>query len=97
MHGHAKKAVSHSADAAVISLDAGLVRPSRRDPSRQLKPQTLKSTQESIDYVPPNVPESSDRAHLMMFEDTEAVIKMIIKGHSPHLRHVSRTHRVDLD
>ena len=32
-----------------------------------------------------------------MFEDNEAVIKMIIKGRSPRMRHVSRTHRVALD
>ena len=32
-----------------------------------------------------------------MFEDTEAVIKMIIKGRSPTMRHVFRTHRVALD
>ena len=32
-----------------------------------------------------------------MFEDSEAVIKMIIKGRSPAMRHVSRTHRVALD
>ena len=30
-------------------------------------------------------------------EDNEAVIKMIIKGRSPTMRHVSRTHRVDQD
>ena len=29
--------------------------------------------------------------------DHEAVIKMIIKGRSPTMRHVSRTHRVALD
>ena len=58
---------------------------------------TLKSTQESIDYEPPNAPASSDRGQLFIFEDTEAVIKMIIKGRSPHMSHVSRTHRVDLD
>ena len=34
---------------------------------------------------------------LYVFEDTEAVIKMIIKGRSPTMRHVSRTHRVALD
>ena len=33
----------------------------------------------------------------MCFEDNEAVIKMIIKGRSPTMRHVSRTHRVALD
>ena len=32
-----------------------------------------------------------------MYEDNEAVIKMIIKGRSPTMRHVSRTHRVALD
>ena len=31
------------------------------------------------------------------FKDNEAVIKMIIKGRSPTMRHVSRTHRVALD
>ena len=31
------------------------------------------------------------------FEDNEAVTKMIIKGRSPTMRHVSRTHRVALD
>ena len=34
---------------------------------------------------------------LYIFEDNEAVIKMIIKGRRPTLRHVSRTHRVALD
>ena len=33
----------------------------------------------------------------MFFEDNEAVIKMTIKGRSPTMRHVSRTHRVALD
>ena len=32
-----------------------------------------------------------------MCDDNEAVIKMIIKGRSPTMRHVSRTHRVALD
>ena len=32
-----------------------------------------------------------------MFEDNEAVIKMILKGRSQTMRHVSRTHRVALD
>ena len=34
---------------------------------------------------------------LYVFEDNEAVIKMITKGRSPTMRHVSRTHRVALD
>ena len=35
--------------------------------------------------------------HVKCFEDNEAVIKMIIKGRSPTIRHVSRSHRVALD
>ena len=34
---------------------------------------------------------------LYIFEDNDAVIKMIIKGRNPAMRHVSRTHRVALD
>ena len=33
----------------------------------------------------------------MCFEDNEAVIKMILKGRSRTMGHVSRTHRVALD
>ena len=36
-------------------------------------------------------------AMLIVFENNEAVIQMIIKGRSPTMRHVSRTHRVSLD
>ena len=32
-----------------------------------------------------------------MFEDNEEVIRMILKGRSPYLRHVSRTCSVDFD
>ena len=34
---------------------------------------------------------------MYIFEDNEAVIKIIIKGRSPTMRHVSRTHRVAHD
>ena len=37
------------------------------------------------------------KLYCMCFEDNEAVIKMIIKGRSLTMRHVSRTHRVALD
>ena len=40
---------------------------------------------------------SRKEALLNIFEDNEAVIKMIIKGRSPTMRHVSRIHRVALD
>ena len=50
-----------------------------------------------IDNVPSNVRFSQSIAMLYVFEDNEAVIKMTIKGRSPTMRHVSRTHRVALD
>ena len=45
-----------------------------------------------IDSVPSNVQSASQEALLYVFEDNEAVIKMIMKGRSPTMRHVSRTH-----
>ena len=50
-----------------------------------------------IDSVPSNVQSARQEALLYVFEDKEAVIKMIMKGRSPTMRHVSRTHRVALD
>ena len=50
-----------------------------------------------IDAVPSNVQSARQEALLYVFEDNEAVIKMIMKSRSPTMRHVSRTHRVALD
>ena len=52
---------------------------------------------DNVDLVPSNVRFSHQEALLYVFEDNEAVIKMIIKGRSPTMRNVSRTHRVALD
>ena len=52
---------------------------------------------QDIDSVPSNDQSASQEALLYVFEDNEAVIKMIMKGRSPTMRHVSRTHRVALD
>ena len=52
---------------------------------------------ENIDSVPSNIQSSRQEALLYVFEDNEVVIKMIIKGRSPTMRHVSRTHRFALD
>ena len=49
------------------------------------------------DHVSSNANISRFGAMLYTFEDSEAVIKMIIKGRTPTMRHVSRTHRVALD
>ena len=43
----------------------------RGDPSRQLNSTTSETTQAIIDHVPPNAEESSNRAHLFIFEDME--------------------------
>ena len=50
-----------------------------------------------IDSVPSNVQSARQEALWYVFEDNEAVIKMVIKGRSPTMRHVSRTHRFALD
>ena len=50
-----------------------------------------------LDCVPTNTHCSQEESQLYIFEDNEAVIKMIIRGRSPTMRHVSRTHRVALD
>ena len=50
-----------------------------------------------IDSVLLNVQSARQEALLYVFEDNEAVIKMIMKSISPTMRHVSRTHRVALD
>ena len=50
----------------------------------------------SFDYVPPSLPNSYGKAKLYVMEDNDAVIQMCVKERSPALRHVSRTHRVDL-
>ena len=52
---------------------------------------------QDFDSVPSNVQSVSQEVLLYVFEDNEAVIKMIMKGRSPTMRHVSRTHRVALD
>ena len=75
------------------------------DGSRQLdndvhkhhKSQKNIDVMKNIDSVLSNVQSSRQEALLYVFEDNEAVIKMIIKGRSPTMRHVSRTHRVALD
>ena len=51
----------------------------------------------NVDRVPSNDQLSHTEALLYVFEDNEAVIKMITEGRSPTMRHVSRTHRVALD
>ena len=77
----------------------------QHDPVRgdQYKSQTRKKIHgkiddlNNVDLVSSNVNSSCKEALLYISEDNEAVIKMIIKGRSPTMSHVSRTHRVALD
>ena len=67
------------------------------DVHKRHKSQKKIDVMEDIGSVPSNVQSARQEALLYVFEDNEAVIKMIIKGRSPTMRHVSRTHRVALD
>ena len=67
------------------------------DVRKHQKSQGKINVMENIDSVPSNVQSSRQEALLYVFKDNEAVIKMITKGRSPTMRHVSRTHRVALD
>ena len=40
---------------------------------------------------------SKSKIRFVVFEDNEAVIKILKKGRSPLMRHVHRTHRINLD
>ena len=67
------------------------------DVHKRHKPHKKIDVMKDIDAVPSNVNSSRQEALLYVFEDNEAVIKMIIKGRSPTMRQVSRTHRVAPD
>ena len=51
----------------------------------------------SVDDVPPTISNSAHPTQLYMFKDNVAVIQMINKGRSPKIKHVTRTHRAQLD
>ena len=67
------------------------------DVHKRHKSQKKINVTENIDSVHSTVQSSRQEALLYVFEDNEAVIKMIINGMSPTMRHVSRTHRVALN
>ena len=52
---------------------------------------------DNVDFISSNVTSSHQEALLYVFEDNEAVIKMIEKIRSPTMRDASRTHKVALD
>ena len=58
------------------------------DVHKHHKPHKKIDVMKDIDAVPPNVQSARQEALLYVFEDNEPVIKMIIKGRSPTMRHV---------
>ena len=50
-----------------------------------------------VDHETTNAHSSQGDSQLYIFEDNEAVIKMIINVRSPTMRHVTRSHRVASD
>ena len=68
-----------------------------RDHGHNKRSQGMINVLNNIDCVPSNVQFSHQEALLYVFEDNEAVIKMIVNGRSPTMRHCSRTDRVALD
>ena len=73
--------------------------PSRKHTNNQVKTPIQYNDLElcNVNHVSSNVKSCQFGAMLYIFQDNEAVIKMIIKGRSPTMRHVSRDHRVALD
>ena len=86
----------------IVSVFGSVIQTSERterpvDVERNQKSHGKINVLQNIDSVPSNVQSSRQEALLYVFEDNEAVFKMIITGRSPTMRHVSRTHRVALD
>ena len=57
---------------------------------------TADCTSHSLDHEK-NVAPSNNRVDLFVIDDSEAGTKRIIKVRSPNMRHVSTTHRADVD
>ena len=70
---------------------------SESDVHKRHKPHGKIDVMKDIDSVPSNVQSVRQETLLYVFEDNEAVIKMIIKGRSLTMRHVSRTLRAAFD
>ena len=52
---------------------------------------------EYCDWVPPSLPPLTQHPKLYCVQDNDAVIKMVQKRRCPALKHVARTHRINLD
>ena len=87
----------------IVSVHVNVSRVSDRsgqpdnDDHKHYKSHNKIDVMKDIDADLSSVQSARQEALLYVFEDNEAVIKMIIKRRSPTVRHVSRTHRVALD
>ena len=63
---------------------------------KRMKSHGMINDLDNVDFIPLNANSSRQEALLYVFAYNEAVMKMIIKGRSPTMRRVSRTHRVAL-
>ena len=74
------------------------VRATRHTIQERKQSQGVINDLDNVDFIHSNVNSLHQEALLYVFEDNEAVLKMIIKGRSSStMRHVSRTHRDALD
>ena len=78
-------------------LSTNLVRSTPHTIQKRKKSHGMIDDLNNVDFISSNVHSSRQKALLYIFEDNDAVIKMIIKERSYTIRHVSRTHRVALD
>ena len=60
-------------------------------------PRSFEEELTNCDFVPATFQVSTNGIKLVLLEDNNAVIQMIVKGRSPNMRHVPRTHRIGLD
>ena len=98
-HAIKKPCFIASGDQSTIeaSGDRSTIPDNGKHPGRSNKVKSEIGQSKQVDYVPSNTHSSQGDSKLYIFEDNEAVVKMMIKGRSPTMRHVSRTHRVALD
>ena len=81
----------------IVELQGNLLQRTTLNKRNQIPTKHINLDLSNIDHVSSNVKPSGSNAVFFVFEDKEDVIKMIIKGPSPTMRHVSGTHRVALD
>ena len=51
----------------------------------------------NVDFVPRTMPLANQNATITIMEDSDPVIQMSVKGRTPTMRHITRTHRITLD